>query len=158
MTLIDRLPFADRPHLVTVGGEAVDVYRNQIILWISIGDALRPLPAILDTGHGHNLSIGHGQLERWSGASLRRIGELEIGHRRVVQYAADVRLHRNRPGRSALRGDSYPLEMPQGISVFEEGDAPRLPLIGLRTIVANKLRLAIDGERRHATLKTKGWF
>jgi hypothetical protein len=28
--IIDRLPFADRPHLVTVRGEAVDVYRNLI--------------------------------------------------------------------------------------------------------------------------------
>ena len=71
MKLIDRLRFADRPHLVTVRGEAVDVYRNQIIVWISIDDALRPLPAILDTGHGHNLSIGEGQLKRWSGASLK---------------------------------------------------------------------------------------
>ena len=88
---------------------------------------------------------------------MKRIGELEIGHQRVVQYAADVRLHRNVPGRAVLRGDSYPLEMPQGISVFEEGDAPRLPLIGLRTIIANKLRLVIDGDRRHLTLKTKGW-
>ena len=158
MTLIDRLPFADRPHLITVGGEAVDVYRNQIILWISIGDVRRPLPAILDTGHGHNLSIGKAQLKRWSGASLNRIGELEIGRRRVVQYAAEVRLHRNVAGRPALRGDSFPLEMPQGISVFEEEDAPRLPLIGLRTIVANKLRLVIDGDRRQVTLKTQGWL
>ena len=62
MKIIDRLPFADRPHLVTVRGEAVDVYRNQIIVWISIDNVLRPLPAILDTGHGHNLSIGEGQL------------------------------------------------------------------------------------------------
>jgi hypothetical protein len=157
MKIIDRLPFADRPHLVTVRGEGVQVYRNQMIVWISIDDVLRPLPAILDTGHGHNLSIGKGQLQRWSGASLKRIGELEIGHQRVVQYAADVRVHRNVPGRAALRGDSYPLEMPQGISVLEEGDAPRLPLIGLRMIIANKLRLVIDGDRRHVTLKTKGW-
>ncbi len=35
MKIIDRLPFADRPHLVTVRGEAVDVYRNQIIVWIN---------------------------------------------------------------------------------------------------------------------------
>ena len=89
---------------------------------------------------------------------MKRIGELEIGHQRVVQDAADVQLHRNVPGRAALQGDSYPLEMSQGISVFEEGEAPRLPLIGLRTIVANKLRPVIDGDRRHATLKTKGWF
>jgi hypothetical protein len=34
MKIIDHSPFADRPHLVTVRGEAVDVYRNQIIVWI----------------------------------------------------------------------------------------------------------------------------
>jgi len=81
-----------------------------------------------------------------------------VSHQRVVQYAAAVRVHGNVPGRTALRGDNYSLEMPQGISVFEEGDAPRLPLIGLRTIVANKLRLLIDGNRRQVTLKTKGWL
>ena len=141
MKIIDRLPFADRPHLVTVRGEAVEVYRNQIVVWISIDDVLRPLPAIFDTGHGHNLSIGEGMLKRWSGASLKRIGELEIGHQQVVQYAADVRVHRNVPSQAALRGDSYPLEMPQSISVFEEGDAPRLPLIGLRTETGTRLVL-----------------
>ncbi len=33
-----------------------------------------------------------------------------------------------------------------------------ISLIGLRTIVANKLRLVIDGDRRQATLRTKGWL
>src|SRR5438128_1561789 len=120
MKILDRLPFADRPHLMTVQGETVDVYRNQMIVWISIGDAHSPLPAILATGHGHNLSIGEQQLKRWSGASLERIGELEIGHRRVTQDAADVHVRRNMPGRPALRGDNDPLEMPQEISVFED--------------------------------------
>jgi hypothetical protein len=158
MTILDSLPFADRPHLVTVRGEVVNVNRDQIVVWISIGDVHRPLPAILDTGHGHNLSIGKAQLERWSGASLKRISELEVDHRRVAQYAADVRLHRNLPRRAALRGDSYPLAMPQGISVFDDGDAPRLPLIGLRTIVSNRLILLIDGSRGQVTLRSKGWL
>jgi hypothetical protein len=48
--------------------------------------------------------------------------------------------------------------MPQGISVFDDAEAPRLPLIGLRAIVANKLRLLIDGHRRYATLKTNFCF
>jgi hypothetical protein len=38
MKIIDRLPFADRPHVITVSREAVDVCRNQIIVWISIED------------------------------------------------------------------------------------------------------------------------
>ena len=52
MKLIDRLPFADRPHLITVGGEAVDVYRNQIIVWISIGDVRGRCPRSWTPGTG----------------------------------------------------------------------------------------------------------
>jgi hypothetical protein len=40
---------------------------------------------------------------------------------------------------------------------LRDEDAPRLPLIGLRAIVANKFRLIIDGKRREVTLKTAGW-
>lgn len=156
MKILDRLPFSDRPHVVSVGPESVDIHRNQIIAWISINDARRPFPAILDTGHGHNLSIGRQQLDRWAGAITGPIGELDINGKPVLQYTADVRIHRNVPGRAELSGGTYDLEMPQGISVMGEG-APRLPLIGLRTLVANKLRLVLDGERREVTPKTKGW-
>ena len=159
MKILDRLPIADHPHLIDVRGELVPINRHQIIIWISINDISKPLPALLDTGHGHNLSISASQLRRGSGATLQRIGELEIDRKRVVQYAADVRLHRNIPGRAGLRkGESCPLEMPQGISVMADEDAPRLPLIGLRVLVSNKLRLRIDGDRQQVTLKTKGWL
>jgi hypothetical protein len=136
----------------------VDVYRNQIIVWVSLGDVLRPFPSILDTGHSHNFSITERQLARWSGAKLERIGELEISRERVVQYAGDLRIHRNVPGKATLRGDSHPLETPQGISVLPEDHeaAPRLPLLGIRTLIANKLKLVIDGKRREVTLRT-GW-
>lgn len=160
MKLLNRLPIADRPHLITVQGEPVEVYRNQIVVWISINDVRRPLPALLDTGHSHNLSIGAAQLRRWSGAALEQIGDLDIGGVTVAQFGANVSIHGNVPGGSRLSGRHYPLEMPQGISVFEEGslDAPRLPLLGLRTIVANRLRLLIAGDRREVTLKSRGWF
>ena len=91
------------------------------------------------------------------GGATEEIGEITVGHQTVVQYAADVRIHRNVSGRADLDGSTYPLEMPQGISILDE-DAPRLPLIGLRTIVANRLKLLIDGERRRVTLRTKGLF
>jgi hypothetical protein len=35
--------------------------------------------------------------------------------------------------------------------------APRLPLLGIQTILGNRLQLLIDGDRRQVTLKTKGW-
>jgi len=48
--------------------------------------------------------------------------------------------------------------MPQGISVVEDAERPRLPLIGLRATVAKIMVCVIDGDRRYATLKTKGWL
>jgi hypothetical protein len=71
-----------------------------------------------------------------------------------------VSIHRNAPGRLERTGRTYRLEMPQGVSVFPDGsaDAPCLPLLGLRTIIANKLRLVIDGTRRDVTLSRGGWF
>ncbi len=36
--------------------------------------------------------------------------------------------------------------------------APRLPLPGIETILGNRLRLLIDGDRQQVTLKTKSWF
>ena len=89
---------------------------------------------------------------------MKQVVAVEIGQRRVLLYAAGVRLHRSLSGQAALRGGSDPLEMPQGISIFENAEAPRLPLIGLRAIGAKKLMLAIDGGRRLATLKTKDWL
>jgi hypothetical protein len=44
--------------------------------------------------------------------SNKQVGEVEIGQQRVVQYAAQVRVHRNVPRRAALRGDTFRLEMP----------------------------------------------
>jgi len=71
-----------------------------------------------------------------------------------VQYAAEVRIHRNLRRKMGLAGANHLLDMPQGIYVLLDEDAPRLPLIGLRTIVANRLQLVIDGKRREVTLST----
>ncbi len=159
MKILDRLPISNRPHVLSVGQDVVQVHRNQIIVWLSVNNSGKPMPAILDTGHGHNFSISKSHLDRWSGATLERIGELAIDRIRVVQYAAEVRIHRNVRGKTELTGESYPLEMPHGISVFDEESlaAPRLPLIGLRAIIASRLKLVIDGDRQEVTMTTK-WF
>lgn len=154
MKILDRLPIRDRPHVISVLDDRIEVHRNQIIVWISIGDVLRPFPAVLDTGHGHNLSLSERHLTRWSGPKLKLIGELVMNNKQALQYEAIVQVHRNVPGKADLRGDTFPLEMPQGITVLPEG--PRLPLLGLRAVVANKLKLFIDGDRQRVTLK-KGW-
>jgi hypothetical protein len=88
---------------------------------------------------------------------MRKVGELEIDRERVAQYEAVVHIRRERRGQRT--GEAYPLEMSQGISVFPDGSSgsPRLPLLGLRAILSNHLRLIIDGRRCDVSLKTAGW-
>jgi hypothetical protein len=161
MKILDRDPVPDRPQLLTVQSDVVQVHRNQIIVWVGIANPSRRFPAILDTGHSHNFSIAERHLDRWAGITtnaIQKIGELEINHERVAQYAAIVHIHQTLRGK--ISGMTYPLEMPQGISVFPDSstESPRLPLLGLRAILSNRLRLVIDGKRRETSLKTSGWF
>jgi len=51
-------------------------------------------------------------------------------------------------------------EMREGLIVYPD-NAPnpaRLPILGLRALVRNHLKLIIDGKRREVTLKTPGSF
>jgi hypothetical protein len=155
MKILDRLPIYDEPSLIDVSGEMIQVHRNQVIVWVSL--ALKPFPAILDTGHSHNFSIARRHLERWGGAELEQIGQSRVSGKLVPQYATGLRLHRNVPGKRTLR-DSYPLEMDGGIAVIPDDlpICPRLPPLGIKAIIGNELRLVIDGKRRQVTLK-KGW-
>jgi hypothetical protein len=57
MKILARLPIDEEPALIEVRGEVYQVWRNQAIVWVSLDEALAPFPAILDTGHSHNLSM-----------------------------------------------------------------------------------------------------
>lgn len=154
MKLLDRLPIYRENTLITVQDEVVQVLKNQIIVWLSIGDVLRPFPAILDTGHSHNLSMARRHFDRWCGAELNQIGESKVRMNIIPHFKADVSLHRNVPNSHALR-DAQPLVMDQGVAVIpdEMSAAPRLPILGLRTILRNELTLTINGKRGLVTLK-----
>jgi hypothetical protein len=56
----------------------------------------------------------------------------------------------------------YSLELAGGIAVFPRTTsiAPRLPLIGLRSLVEANLQLALDGENCRVSIRTKKrfWF
>lgn len=63
MKLLDRLPIYERPALIDVQSDVYQVWQSQIIVWVSLAETLKPFPAILDTGHSHNLSIAQHHLE-----------------------------------------------------------------------------------------------
>jgi hypothetical protein len=114
-------------------------------------------PAILDTGNSFSFSIREEQLEAWAGVqagSLPRAGTIEINRRKQVVRVADLALWRNSTRqRDVLRGP-FNLELPRGIAVYTRNEpmAPRLPLLGMRTFVHNRLAVKIDGRRLTVTI------
>jgi hypothetical protein len=159
MKILDRLPYHDRSTAVSFGPRRVDVRGHQIIVWLSLRQLV--FPAILDTGHSHNLTILSRRLAEWAGVDdLEPIGEIEVNGRRMTQYRTDLRLHRNQPGTRQPTSKTFSLDVDEGITVMpdETPGAPRLPLLGLRPISRGGLKLIIDGNRREVTLRTPGWF
>ncbi len=160
MTIVNKLPIGEEPTALFHGTELVTIKRYQIAVWISINDALRPFPAVLDTGHSHNLSITESQLKRFaflSPGDLVFIGTTRLKGDRLRQFRADVRIHRNRPGTAEVGEGTFPLTTDEGISLAPEGSS-RLPLLGLRALVRSGLRVNINGTRRFVSIKTSGWF
>ncbi len=163
--ILRQLPFLDAASTIEVGGESVAIRAYQIVVWVSLSvsevlEVQAPrFPAILDTGHNHNFSIREKQFVKWTRISLgalTRLGQVLVNRQEVPLFAAHLWIHRNRPGRSELLLRPYRLELPQGTALYADGlpGAPRLPLLGLRGLVSNKLRLTIDGVNRLVSLRT----
>lgn len=165
--VIRRCPFYDVATQVEVAGEKVDIRPYQIILWVSLrtdANSSRRFPAILDTGHSLNFSIAERQLREWAGIEpgiLKEIGRTTLNNRAVLLSRADLALHRNRTGhRDELAGAAAAqLQLAEGIVVHASNDplSPRLPLLGLRALVRNRLRVLIDG-RNLAVSINRGIF
>jgi hypothetical protein len=171
--ILRRWPFAKGHTTIDVRGDFVQVKPYQIVVWVSLTpadqvewDARAPrLPAILDTGNNSNFSIRAGHLIRWAGLRPEFLGSFRAIRERgrtIPLYAADVWLHRNRPGRREVAADGPPFRLliDEGIAIYPDGGSndPRLPLLGLRALADNGLHLTIDGKRRTVSLRTAGWF
>ena len=51
------------------------------------------------------------------------------------------------------------LAVEEGIAIYpsDGSDYPRLPVLGLRAIFKNNLKLVIDGKREHVSLRSSFW-
>lgn len=165
MHVLRQLPFRDVAQTLEVAGEQVIVRGYQITVWVSLSSAdtlekgARRFPAVLDTGHTHNFSIRANQLLLWAGLrldELQELGSILVNRDEVPLKAAQLWIHRNRPGTTELLPRPFRLEVPQGVVVYPSGTAaaPRLPLLGLRGLVRSKLRLSIDGDKMSVSLRT----
>jgi hypothetical protein len=171
--ILRRLPYFDEEFEADSPDGPAAVRAFQIIVWVSLSvkgvTALDPrtprFPAILDTGNTHNLSLRQDHLERWAGlplATLPGLGHVFLGARKIPLAAANAWIHPNRPGERDVMAGKSPvcLELDEGIAVDPHGQPSlaRLPLLGLRALTRNDLKLIIDGKRREVSLKTAGWF
>jgi len=172
--IIRNLPFYDRPTTVDVRGRSVNVKRDQIIVWVSITEKgvsdLHPntprVPAILDTGCTHAFVIRERHLQEWAGIHpryLRRLAATRVYRKTVPQLAANVWLHPNVSGDRDRIADRAPyrLEILPGIAVVPEPESdPRLPLVGLRAVRWNHLRVSVNGDRCRVAIRTRPrfWF
>lgn len=164
-TVLRRQPIPVRDTIAFVSGEPVRLRAYQIIVWVGLSPTGVPsplsrppaFPAILDTGHSHNFSIRRQHLADWSGigsAAMPMVGSVRERGRYLPLYAAHLFLNPNVPGLTdrAEEGQPFRITLPRGITVYPEGDYPRLPLIGLRTLLQGRLRLRIDADRRSVSL------
>lgn len=166
--ILRRLPFFDSETTVSVPSGKLIVRAYQIIVWVSIAPAevlkLDPsalrFPAVLDIGLNHNFSLQYDHVFQCSGlpaAAFVERGRISTGSQFLPLISANVWLHRNRPGeRDALaKRPPFCLELPEGIAVYPAGaaSAPRLPTLGLRALVRNRLHLAVDGKRLRVDLR-----
>lgn len=169
--ILRRLPFQEKEDEVTVGLERLPVLPYQIIAWASVtARGVVDLPphaprilVILDTGHSHHFSIQERHLADWARVPLGllpRRGTIRVDGREFPLHAAAVWLHPNRPGLRDQFADqpAYRLELREGVAVYPgAGDLPRLPLLGLRALVRNKLHFTMDPERCLVNLRTPDW-
>jgi len=148
--VLRQLPFFREPTQVRIPGGPVSVKAYQIIVWISVTEStqseLAPttprLPAILDTGHTHNFSIREDQLMQWARVNPRLLPPLRrirVSGQQVTLFEANIWLHPNRYGMRDEFAQGFPhsLELSGGIAVFPDTTpiAPRLPLVGVRSLV-----------------------
>lgn len=169
--ILDRLPIAVRDDITFVGSERVNLKAHEIIVWVSLSvqtvfdwqPGIVHFPAILDPAHTHYFSIQEQHLVRWAGLRpqmLRPLGHMRQAGRRLPLHAANLWLHRNVPGERDRLLDTPPelLEIDRGIALYpNESKFPRLPLVGMRTVVDNQVHVAIDGKRRWVNLRTPDW-
>ena len=137
---------SDQPGTVATptGPVLLRPFQIAVDLSLTVGGQRSPtFPAILDTGHSHNFSIRHDHLRDWAGLALRQVGLIKVNQQIVPLAECDLVI------------DGVVLKCLDGIAVYPDHHpaAPRLPLLGLRSLVRNGVRVLIDSQRVELTLK-----
>jgi hypothetical protein len=169
------VPFYKDATTVQVGGDTVQIFPWQIVVWVSLTHrAIRePEPrahrflAVFDTGFTDGFLIHKQQLLHYAGYQPHHVPSTPHRmhpHGRVIPiHAANVWLHPNLSGQRAMAPGAEPflLDLPRGIGVCDDPDGyPRLPLLGQAAFHEAGLQVAIDYQRLRFSVRTprRFWF
>jgi hypothetical protein len=94
---------------------------------------------------------------------LPSLDQIRVSGQKVNLFEANFWIHANHPGkRDEFASKAVSLDVDGGIAVFPEtiSTAPRLPLVGVRSLVQAKLHLSLDGRNCHISIRTRKrfWF
>ncbi len=179
LAVLEDLPFLPRSGAtkpLLSGGTAPDgahvgFKKYQTIIWVSLANpgqtalpsaALR-FPAVLDIGNTHNFLIQEAHLRTWTTGpsfdprALASMAPAKLDTSPLLFLPVldcDVWLHRNVPfERDQFRGAPFPLRLTGVVySPSQFGRFPRLPVLGLRALVSNRLQLFVDGGQELVSL------
>jgi hypothetical protein len=132
-----KLRISDKPSTAPspTGPVLVRPYQVVVPIRVMLGNQLSDeFPAIPDIGHTHNLAMSAEHFRDWVRLKLNEIGSVTINKQKVSLFGAH------------LQFEGKQLLCPEGIAVYPQGhpNAPRLPIMGLRVIVRNNVRLLIE--------------
>lgn len=150
--------------------DRIDIRPPKIIVGVSITvpeeegyhRGVFTVPAIIDTGCNRAFMIDKRHLELWAGVRAEYLpsdGKTRFHEGRPYRmYTADVHIHKSSyklPLSSHYPMMPYHLKSTKSITVMEpttDEPDPRLPLLGLRALVANRLQLSVDTRSGSFTL------
>lgn len=134
-----RLTISPIPTTVNspTGPVKIKAYQFAVPIRLVIGGVRSAVfPAIFDPGTNHNMAIREQHVRDWTGMVPRKFGAIKINGVIVPVATADIEL------------DGKVLSNPDGIVVYPDNVslAPRLPVLGLRTLVRNNVEVVIRGK------------
>jgi hypothetical protein len=172
-TIIRKLPLSEvRTSIRVPDGTTVPILPMQIVLSVSIApnDVLTlpsqtPIfPAVLDTGFNRAFLLQEQHLMAWAGLRREQLTQVGIIHaygKPSPLYAANVWLHPNKPGERAIALNRKPfcVYLDPGIGVCPRRvTQPRLPLLGLPTLMFGDLQIVFHWRRKAVSLRTTSWW
>jgi len=159
-TFIDRAPIPGQPTWFDIGSERISLRDNQIIHWAVLtrkhiarpAPTATPFPVILDTGFTHSFALNEHHLGNWAGLQIDTfpaLGSIRDRGSRIPLHVANLWVYPNQRGSRVRLANRvcHQLETDFGIAVYPGNSFPRIPILGLRSITKNQLRLTIDGKR-----------